>query len=172
MWCILNIVALATKNRKAGEVMLKSSESVGKWVSIIHRYGQIYVSRTLSKYGIGPGQISFLMVLYQSDGISQDHLANLLNIDKTTAARALLKLEGNEIIQRISKEEDKRVKLVYLTEKARDLEPEIKSTMQHWTEIVTKDFSEEEKKLLFRLLKSVTSNAVDFVKDQEKGDFS
>lgn len=163
---------ICNKYLEVGEIVVKNSESVGKWVSIIHRYGQIYVSRMLSKYGVGPGQISFLMVLYQSDGISQDYLANLLNIDKTTTARALLKLEENEMIQRISKEEDKRVKLVYLTEKSRVLEPEIKSTMQLWTEIVTKDFSEAEKKLLFKLLKSVTSNAVDFVKDQEKGDIS
>lgn len=151
--------------------MLENSESVGKWISIIHRYSQIFVSRALSKYGIGPGQISFLMVLYKNDGISQDQLANLLNIDKTTTARALVKLEQNEIIERISNQEDKRVKIVFLTEKARTLEPEIKSTMLHWTEIVMKDFSAEEKKILFKLLMSITSNAVDFIKEQEKSEF-
>lgn len=151
--------------------MQENNESVGKWISIIHRYGQIYVTRTLDKYEIGAGQISFLMTLYHHDGISQDQLANLLNIDKTTTARALQRLEEIGMLKRISKSEDKRVKLVFLTDKARSLEGEIKSTMQGWTEIVTKDFSAEDKEQLFSLLQLVASNAIDFIKDEEKSEY-
>ncbi|UFJ39894.1 MarR family transcriptional regulator [Brevibacillus humidisoli] len=148
--------------------MEKPIRSVGKYVSIIDRYAQMYIARHFHKYGIGAGQLGFLVLLYQRDGVSQDHLANQLRMDKATVARAVTKLEEAGLVRREEGQEDRRVKLVYLTEQARQILPEVRATMYKWTDILTEGFTEQEKDVLFQLLQRVAGNAVQYMNDIEK----
>ncbi len=143
-------------------------ESVGKWISTIHRYSMIYKARKFVDVGIGSGQLGFLGVLYRKDGISQDKLAQMLNIDKTTTARALKKLEKQGFVIRKSSERDRRINLVFLTEKALALEPMIKSVMKQWTEILVQDFTDDERTRLLNMLKRISNNAVNYISDMER----
>jgi DNA-binding MarR family transcriptional regulator len=47
-----------------------------------------FLFKGISLSGIGYGQFLFLMELYNSDGIRQEDLSEILNIDKGTTARA------------------------------------------------------------------------------------
>jgi len=145
----------------------KQIKSVGKWISIIGRYSQMYITRKYQTYGIGHGQLSFLMQLYQQDGVSQDYLAKKLLMDKTTTARAVQKLEKAGFVSRYPDEADRRVNLVFLTDEAKKIHKQIKSNMYEWTEILTRDFSDDEKNLLLDLLKRVADNAVDYINELE-----
>ncbi|SDZ41469.1 DNA-binding transcriptional regulator, MarR family [Evansella caseinilytica] len=149
--------------------MANDHDSIRKWISTIHRYSMTYRSRSFSQHGIGSGQLSFLSVLYQKDGISQDELAQQLHIDKTTAARAIQKLEQLGLVSRKTSTVDRRVNLVFLTQKARDIHPDILSTMQAWTDILVQGFSAAERELLLDMLKKVSRNAVDYISKLEKG---
>lgn len=148
--------------------MSQPIKSVGKWVSMIDRYGQMYIERTYQKYGIGYGQVKFLMLLYQKDGVSQDTLATELRMDKATTTRAIQKLENVGFVKRFPCKEDRRVNLVYLTEEAIKIEQEIKAILATWTDVITKDFSEEEKEQLIEMLKKVADNAVDYLNQLER----
>lgn len=150
--------------------MSNHHESIGKWFSTIHRYNMIYKSRSFGRYGIGSGQLGFLSVLYEKDAISQDELAQELNIDKTTTARAVHKLEELGFVRRQPSEQDRRINLVFLTQKSLDIHPEILSTMRAWTNILVQGFTEDEKELLLRMLKQVSSNAVNYISGMEKDD--
>lgn len=150
--------------------MSNHHESIGKWISTIHRYSMIYKSRSFIPYGIGAGQLGFLGVLYQKDGISQDELAQKLNMDKTTTARSVQKLENLGYVRRQPSEEDRRINLVFLTQKSLDMHPHIVSTMQAWTEILVQDFTENERDLLLKMLKKISANAVDYIRKLEKDD--
>lgn len=143
----------------------KQIKSVGKWVSIIDRYGQMYIERKYQKYGIGHGQLKFLMLLYQKDGVSQDALAHQLRMDKATTARAIQKLENLGYAKRQPSEEDRRVNLVYLTDQAIEIEEEIKEILFTWTNIITEGFTDEEKGQLLDMLKRIADNAVDYLNE-------
>ena len=51
------------------EVKCKSNRHIGKYISLLHRKGSIFINRELSNYGIGSGQFMFLLELYIQDGI-------------------------------------------------------------------------------------------------------
>ncbi|SFH27575.1 DNA-binding transcriptional regulator, MarR family [Desulfotomaculum arcticum] len=148
--------------------MSNHHESVGKWISTIHRYSMIYKSRNVIQYGVGAGQWEFLNVLYQKDGISQDELAHKLNMDKTTTTRAVQKLESLGFVRRQSSEEDRRINLLFLTKMSLGIKTQFQSAMQQWTEILVQGFSEDERDLLLNMLKKISKNAVDYISDMER----
>ncbi|MCL6457622.1 MAG: MarR family transcriptional regulator [Gorillibacterium sp.] len=150
--------------------MKESYESVGKWISVIDRHTQMYVSRSLRHFGVGAGQLPFLIRLYKIDGVSQDYLAKELVVDKATVTRAVQSLEESGLITRRPCESDRRKNLVFLTEKARAAKEEIERAMQSWTGILTKNISEEEKTVLLSLLKRAAGNAMEDTSAREHTD--
>ena len=140
--------------------MEERPRSVGRYVSILYRQAQCYITHELAPYKIGRGQYIFLHVLYGKDGISQEELAHILKIDKGTTARAVEKLEKNGYIRREKNAEDKRAYDVYLTDKAKTFKPIFYKKLRSWTERVLKDFSSEEKDFIFSFLEKMVENAV------------
>ena len=100
-------------------------KSLIKAISAIDRYSQTYIGRNVKDYNIGQGQWAFLtQLLFNYDGITQEELSELLNIDKANTARALKKLEEEGYVYREEDPKDGRKKIVYVTAKARDFEQE------------------------------------------------
>jgi DNA-binding MarR family transcriptional regulator len=68
-------------------------ENIGKYISQLHRKGNVFINRELSKYDLSVGQFMFLLDLYIKDGKNQEEISDNLKIDKGTTARAIKKLE-------------------------------------------------------------------------------
>lgn len=147
--------------------MQRKEESLGRTVSILYRLGQSHMGKKLESYNIGAGQFSFLAELLRRDGISQDEVASIFRCDKATAARAIQHLEKHGYLERRQDEEDRRVKKVFVTAKAREFSPILFSCLQGWTETLFQGFSNEEKELLLRLLSQSVKNATE-VKLEER----
>jgi DNA-binding MarR family transcriptional regulator len=141
----------------------QSFVALGKWISVLSRYGQMYVTRHLRQFGVGPGQLPYLMHLYDQDGVSLDHLSKLVVVDKATSTRAVMSLEEAGLVTRVTDEEDRRVKRVFLTEKAHAIRPDIRKTLRVWAEVLTKNLTEEEAIQLVTLLEKVAEGAVDYL---------
>ena len=88
--------------------MKKDCNYIGRYISQIHRKGGSFISKELSGLGVGAGQFMFLLELYRGDGRSQEDLAETLNIDKGTTARAIKKIEEEGFLTREKDEIDKR----------------------------------------------------------------
>lgn len=140
----------------------KSKDSIGRWISLLHRYGNVYVNEQLKDYHLGAGQYAFLAVLYQNEGISQDEIAQFLKMDKGTAARAIAKLEKEGYVERKVFNIDKRIKKLYLTEKAHAFESKLTSILQGWKDIITKDLSADEHEIALKLLQTMSKNAEEY----------
>jgi len=72
---ILRICFLELRNRE---------KLLGRWILLINRYTQIYLSKELKPYEMGPGQGMPLVELFTNEGKSQDELSALIKIDKAT----------------------------------------------------------------------------------------
>ncbi|MED4453030.1 MarR family transcriptional regulator [Metabacillus fastidiosus] len=142
---------------------INEKESIGRWISLLHRYGNVYMNEQLKEYNLGAGQYQFLAVLYQNEGLSQDEIAYLLKMDKGTAARAIAKLEKEGYVERKIFSVDKRIKKLYLTEKAHAFESKLTSILLGWTNIITKDLSADEQNYALNLLKKISLNAEGFL---------
>jgi DNA-binding MarR family transcriptional regulator len=139
---------------------LEVYENFGKYFGYLSRKGRSFITKELEKYGIGAGQTIFLITLYEKDGINQEQLAEELFMDKTTVARGLQKLEQNGIIRRVSAKNDKRSKLVFLTEKGRELESEVKNVLKTWDEKISHSLDDNEIENLQKILKKLYDSSL------------
>ena len=145
---------------------MKKKESIGRLISCINRYTHIYLRDSMQKYNLGSGQFRLLTTLYKhGDGINQEYFANFLKMDKATAARSIKKMENAGFIIRKKDENDNRAYNVFLTDKAKKLQPKIKYILNKWTQILLKDFSEEEQKIYINFLKKSEKNASEYLKE-------
>jgi DNA-binding MarR family transcriptional regulator len=134
-------------------------KSVGRYISCIHRNFHKHMQEELQRYDIGSGQFHFLMMLYREDGVNQETLAERLNLDKATSARAIKKLEEKGFVTRLRNNNDKRNYTILLTEKAKKLKPKIKKILKKWTEQLLTDISKEDEKRLYFILEKMAQNA-------------
>ncbi len=145
-----------------------SDSSLGKWISLLYRYGQIYMAKELEPYQIGKGQFLFLLMLYQKDGLLQEELAQCLNIDKGTTARAISKLEKAGYLLRERNKDDLRANRIFLTKQGRELKPQISAAICRWTEIISANMTDEEVKIAFNVLTKMAHNATEHIVKQRK----
>ena len=136
-----------------------TESSIGRWISILYRYGQSYISKQLESYNIGSGQYIFLIILFRNDGISQEKLSEHLKIDKATTAKAIKKLAAEGYIKREIDSLDKRAYKVFLTPKALAIKPIVQDAIKSWEELLTSGLSENEIVLIKQLLDKMAKNA-------------
>lgn len=135
------------------------SDMIGRWISFLYRYCQIYMDKHLGPRGIGSGQFIFMLVLYLQDGITPERLADILNIDKGTTSVALKKLADAGYIEREPNPHDRRSYQIHITEKANRVERDFQETLVLWTELLTENFTEQEKHEASLYLKRMHDNA-------------
>lgn len=138
--------------------------SIGRWISVLYRYGQCYIEKELKPYGLGSGQFIFLFVLLKQDGISQEALSNILKIDKGTTARAIQKLEQEGYIEKNTNAQDRRVNIICVTKKGKQIQPILQQTLKQWTELLSQDMTDSEKKQTIALLQKMADNALSYFK--------
>lgn len=133
-------------------------EALGKYISILYRQGNAFLTKKYSKYNIGSGQYMFLIQLYANDGLSQEELSSRLNIDKGTTARAIKKLEDEGYIIREIDEDDKRAYKIFLTEKAKEIKKGFFEILRQWNDILTSGLNVEEVEIVLKLMKKISNN--------------
>jgi len=134
----------------------------GKWISVLFRYGRIYIAKQLEPFNIGKGQFWLLFTLYQKDGLTQEKLSQLLTVDKSTTARAIAKLEKGGYISKKLNERDLRANQIFLTQKAKKLKPHLHSILTEWNRILSAGLTEKEMENALKLLKKMAENAADY----------
>jgi len=92
---------------------------------LVGRTSRSIIKRLTKKFSdagfdISYEQWSILVHLYRKDGQTQQELSNIAVKDKAAITRLLNVLEKKNIVLRIPDRNDKRSKLVYLTNKAKD----------------------------------------------------
>lgn len=148
--------------------MHTNHKSVGKYISILYRQAQSYIANQMKPYNIGGGQYMFLTILYERDGINQEELSNQLKMDKGTTARAIDKLEKAGYVIRKRNTEDRRVYNVFITDKARKIEPILYRTLISWTDILVGDLNQEERESLYMILEKMVNSTMLYAKEDSE----
>lgn len=136
-------------------------ERIGKNISIVYRYSQVFLNPVLKEYNLGSGQYTFLIHLFDNNGINQEQLTELVKIDKANTARAINTLvEKGYVLKKVS-EEDKRSYKLYTTEKAESIKDRLNSIFDSWNNILLKGFTESEEAELAAFLDKIETNISD-----------
>ena len=137
----------------------KESKRFGIHLSIILRRGQRYLDRELKPLDVRAAQIPILRILEIKDGINQESIRKFLHLDKGTIAKTIKPLISKGYVTRKTDPRDKRAYQIFLTRKGREIMPEVKNAVAEWTEVLTADFTEEEKDTTYDLLSRMSKNA-------------
>ncbi|MEE8540811.1 MAG: MarR family transcriptional regulator [Desulfobacterales bacterium] len=113
------------------------------------------LKKRLSPYGLTPIQSLILADLWGEDGISASEIGKRLTLDPATLSGVVDRMISGGWIGKISDPEDKRVHRIFLTEKSKNLQPEILAERNQANEEVLEQMNVEEKMLFKRLLREV-----------------
>ena len=117
----------STLLKKANRLLIKKANELLKPYKITHAYTY------------------FLMELYNQDGLTQAEMHKRIGIEQPTAVRTLDRMERDGFILRKPSSDDRRVVLIYLTEKAQHCKKEIDQCAVQLNELALSGFNEEEK---------------------------
>lgn len=130
----------STLLKKANRLLIKKANELLKPYKITHAYTY------------------FLMELYNQDGLTQAEMHKRIGIEQPTAVRTLDRMERDGFILRKPSSDDRRVVLIYLTEKAQHCKKEIDKCAAQLNELALTGFNEEEKINLNQMLKRLNEN--------------
>lgn len=110
------------------------------------------------EFNLTKGQYLYVVRICENPGIIQAQLLEMIKVDKSTATRALQKLEANGFIEKKDDPHNKKNKKLFPTEKASAVYPVIKRENTHSDQIALDGFSEEEAETAFGLLQRIRKN--------------
>ena len=100
-----------------------------------------------------------LVFLHSQDGISQQNIADKFEISKVAAFRLISSLENRGLVSRQSDHRDGRLKLVYLTEKGKNLYKKLIVLAQDNFKECGDGIQPEELETLKKILKKIIKNS-------------
>ena len=134
-------------------------ERVMKYINRIYRTSILDRQDAFANFGLSGYQLSYILQICHHPGISQDNLAKLIYVNKSTVTRQLNQLEKGDFIIRQTNPQDRRVIELYLTDKSVSLLPEIHRVILDWNDELTSILSQEEKEQFIYMLKRVAAQA-------------
>ncbi|MRI85010.1 MarR family transcriptional regulator [Aerococcaceae bacterium WS4759] len=110
------------------------------------------------EYDLTKGQYLYLVRICEHPGIIQEKLAEMIKVDRTTASRAIKKLEKNGFIERREDKYNKKIKKIFPTMKGENVYPKIRRENDHSNSVALAGFSEREVEIISHLLQRVRKN--------------
>ena len=138
-------------------------ESVGKKVNILFRLCMMHLRDEMKNLGFGAGDYPFLALLFFEEGVSQDELSRRMRVDKSYTARALAKLEKMGMVQRRPDPDEHRKKLVFLSQKSRDMETTFFAMLKNWHQVLIRDIPPDDLPVIQSGMDRMIENAEDYL---------
>ncbi|MGB2993163.1 MAG: MarR family winged helix-turn-helix transcriptional regulator [Paenisporosarcina sp.] len=126
------------------------------------------------EFDLTKGQYLYLVRICENPGIIQEQLVEMIKVDRSTATRAIQKLEINGFIGKKEDPYNKKIKRLFPTEKGKTVFPFIKRENDYSNLVALEGFSEKEAENTFNLLQRIRKNVEkdwEFVKKGNKRDY-
>ncbi len=135
--------------------------SLGRLIACLYRQAQIHLEKKLAPLGLGSGTYPYMLMLSRYETMSQNEITRHLVIDKATTTRAIQKLLKRGYVNKVQDPDDQRAFRISLTDKGKEQVPHLKKVLQEWTDILSKNFMENDKKAAVHLLQKMVDNALE-----------
>lgn len=137
--------------------------SLSRNMHVINRCAGIYRAERLADSDLRQNHHRYLFSVCRHPGISQEELARRVYINKSNVTRHLSYLESCGYVERKQSEEDKRVMLVYPTEKTLEVLPRLRELSHDWEGALTEELTPEELELFRDLLERIAQKAATLI---------
>ena len=142
--------------------MQRELNTINKQLKMIHKTFEERRNKHLLKYNLSSSQqeILFYLGFHEGEPIHQREIEKWFHLKNPTVTGILNRLEEKGFIVRKTKEDDKRFRIIELTEKSRCLMQEMREEMHQMDDKIYGCMTEEERRqfseLLERVLKSLS----------------
>lgn len=140
---------------------------LGYLIHDVSRLRRVSYDRELAPLGITRSQWWVLAFISRNDGLPQTQLANELDVGKVALGSLIDRLQIAGFVERRADEKDRRVKRVFLTDKARDLIKAIGPINDSFNARILKGISREDLELTSRTLYEMKKNLIALVADRQ-----
>ena len=137
--------------------------SIMRSINIISRCGTMYRADNMKSAELAACHHAYVLSICHHPGISQEQLSRHICINKSNVTRTLATLEEQGFVERRHSETDKRVILVYPTEKMLAILPAVKKIANEWNEYLSADLTEEERELFQKTLEKISARAQTYI---------
>lgn len=120
-------------------------------------------------FQLSKGQYLYLVRISENPGIIPDKLAEMIKVDRTTAARAIKKLEEKGFVEKRADAKNKKIRRLFVTAAGAELVPIIKLENDYSNQIALQSLSEQEIAAFSQTLKKVVANIDDEWLSVKKG---
>ncbi|MGE7759753.1 MarR family winged helix-turn-helix transcriptional regulator [Peribacillus sp. NPDC097895] len=110
------------------------------------------------EYDLTKGQYLYLVRICENPGIIQEKLSEMIKVDRSTAARAIKKLEMNGFIEKKEVLYNKKIRKLSPTQKGQNVYPFIKRENDWSNTVALEGFSERDQDSISILLERVRKN--------------
>jgi DNA-binding MarR family transcriptional regulator len=135
-----------------------SNESLGRQIYFTARDIHNIAEKILYPYDLTVEQMHLLKNMSVETGITQKDLGEIVNKTPANLTRILDRLEKKSLITRKPDAKDRRVYLVYLTDKGSDLMQEVHRTFQRFSERMLHGISDEMQRQVQTCLNKIVEN--------------
>ncbi len=130
-------------------------------LSIIVRHSRIFCERKLQGLDLGFPEQIILMYLFENTNINQDAIAKYFIIDKGAIAKTLSKLEEKGFIERRENPDNKREKLISLSEKGLTIIDDMREIADDWNKNIFNGLNEGQIQEVIMILEKMAKNSVE-----------
>ena len=139
-----------------------------KMLNNISRSQAVFRRSRISAADFPSMQYAYVYAICRNPGRSQEELARELCINKSTAARAMMRLEDKGYITRTPLPNDKRQFSVHPTEKMKAILPEVAAASAEWTALLSEGIPQEELEIFNSVLERMQARAAEIIAKQEE----
>lgn len=126
--------------------------NVGRLISILHRHAQMFHNQQLKDINISSSEFPFLLYLNSIDGVTQETFAQYYGMDKAAVTRTIQSLEEKGFVYRAKNKEDLRCNYIYLTDKSKDILPELRLRVDRWSAFLKEGLDDKEVEMVISIL--------------------
>lgn len=135
-------------------------KSIIRTITVLFRKSQTYQSNLLDKYNLTAAEHPFFVAMQENDGITQDELTALINVDKSATARTVKSLEEKGYVMRVRDERDRRQNRVFLTESAKECWPDVRQELRRFNALLTQNIDEGSLDITYYVLLQMVDNTI------------
>jgi len=137
---------------------IENLEHLGKYITIVNGSQITFIKGKLREYDITRSELNILIVLYREEGVSQQKFSEIYDLDKSTVTRTIDNLSGKGFVHREPSPQDRRKNLIKLTNKAKELKPQLITVLEKKEDCMTKGLSDGEKQVFRQIIKKMIYN--------------
>jgi MarR family transcriptional regulator, transcriptional regulator for hemolysin len=136
-------------------------------LSIIVRQMRVYSERKLLDLNLGFPEQVVLMFLSTHDNSNQDHIAKYFEIDKGAITKTIQKLEEKKFIVRQENVDNRREKLISLSQSGKQIVKVMSSILSEWDACVYDGISKQDRQKLEEIIEIVATNSINLIKENK-----